>query len=104
LCGKSEEQPPEDTIAGWAGVIAACAIPSGEIPGFVSAGGDGPLVTQAGLVQLRRERSFGLSHIVEGGGDARRFTRHQHSVGHWSVRDQLKIAQVELSTEVRKRE
>jgi hypothetical protein len=104
LCSKSEGQLPEDTFTGWAGVIAACAIPSGEIPELASAGGDDPLITQAALIRLRCETSFGPSHIVEGGGDAQRFTRHQQSVGHWLVRDHLKIGQVEPPTEVRKRQ
>jgi hypothetical protein len=37
---------------------------------LVVADGDDPLVTQAAREQLRRERHFGSSHIVEGGGDA----------------------------------
>jgi hypothetical protein len=54
LFGKSEGHPPEDTVTGWAGVIMACASPSGYIPELVSADGDDPLVTQASLDQLRR--------------------------------------------------
>jgi hypothetical protein len=40
----------------------------------------------------------------EGGGDARRFEVRQQAIGHWLVRNQLMISQVELPTELKKRE
>jgi hypothetical protein len=97
----------------------------------VSAGGDEWRVTQAVLDELRRERPLrlslvfegggeasqvdqteepkcerpsGPSHVVDGGGDSQGFTRHQQSVRHWLVRDQLEMAHVEHPIDVRKRE
>jgi hypothetical protein len=70
LQGKSEGQPSEDTFTGWAGVITARASHLVGVPELVSAGVTTGLSKEQSSEQLRRERPFGPSHIVEGGGDA----------------------------------
>jgi hypothetical protein len=42
--------------------------------------------------------------VVEVGGDAQGFKFHQQSVGHWLVQDQLRVAQVGLTYEVKNKE
>jgi hypothetical protein len=95
----------------------------------VSAGSDEPLVTQAAVEQLRHERPFwpsviiegggdesqvgqieepecerriGPSNVVDRGGDAQRFKVHHQSVNHWLIK--IETPQVELPTVIRKRE
>jgi hypothetical protein len=68
----------------------------------VSAGSDDPLVIQVAVAQLRREKPFSLSHIVDGGGDAQQFKVHQQSANDWLIR--IVTQPVELPTVIRKRE
>jgi hypothetical protein len=67
---------------------------------IVEGGGDGSEVGQ--IEEPERERPVGPSHVVDGGGDAQKFKVTQQSVNHWLV--QIETPQVELPTMIRKRE
>jgi hypothetical protein len=69
LLGKREEQSLKDTFADNANMSFGLLSPRG-VSALVTPNDDDPLVWQASVDQLRCERSFGPSHVVDGGGDA----------------------------------
>jgi hypothetical protein len=130
LLDKSEGQSLEDAAGDRTNVIFGPCSHDGRST-TVSLNDDDPLVWQEAVDQLRREKSsgpchivdgggdasqvdiiedfwcerpFGLSHVVDGGGDVPRLNSRQQSVGHWIVQVQSLIPQVELPTETRKKE
>jgi hypothetical protein len=73
LLGKRDGQLSGYTLTDRVSEIANLFHPSGGESGLVVADGDDPIVTQAGVGQLRREKPFEFSHIIEGGGDGSRW-------------------------------
>jgi hypothetical protein len=85
LLNKREEQLSENTDAVGPAFWRSPKYLSGGEAAFVSAASDDPVVTQAAVEQLRRERLFWLSHIFKGGDGAlevvRMFIEHYPSGG-----------------------
>jgi hypothetical protein len=96
---KSEGQLLEDVKAGEPMLTSASISQCGR-PVLTSPNNDYPLVYQKAVDQLRRERSLRPSHVVDGGGDE--FKRRLQAPNQWLI--QPKFPEVELPTEVRKKE
>jgi hypothetical protein len=103
LLGKSEEQWLEDIDTDRTNASFSPLFPRRETCS-VSPSDDDPLVSQEAEDQIRRERSIGLSHVDERGGDVLKLKPTQQSTNQWLIRDQLRIMQVELPAEARKKE